>query len=49
MITGQVDNQSFDRYWEMMLEVGAPIVAALAGADEATEAAIKAETAELFR
>ena len=48
-ITGQVDYQSFDRYWEMMLEVGAPIVAALANADEATEAAIKAETAELFR
>lgn len=49
VITGQVDYQSFDRYWEMMLEVGAPIVAALASADEATEAAIKAETAELFR
>jgi len=48
VITGQVDFQSFDRYWEMMMEVAAPIVAALVNADEATIAAIKAETAELF-
>jgi ubiquinone/menaquinone biosynthesis C-methylase UbiE len=48
-IAGQVDYKSFDLYWEMMLEVGAPIVAALANADEATEGLIKKETAELFR
>lgn len=48
-ISGKVDYQSFDRYWEIMLDIGAPIVAALSGADESTKAKIKAEVAELFR
>jgi ubiquinone/menaquinone biosynthesis C-methylase UbiE len=47
-ITGQVDYSSFDRYWQMMLEVGAPIVAAMAQADDATKAVIKDEVSALF-
>ena len=47
-ISGKVDYRSFDRYWEIMLDIGAPIVAALSGADEGTKAAIKAEVSELF-
>ena len=47
-ITGKVDYESFERYWTIMLDVGAPIVAALAGANEVTINAIKAETADLF-
>jgi ubiquinone/menaquinone biosynthesis C-methylase UbiE len=47
-VAGKVDYQSFDRYWNIMLDVGAPIVAAFSGASEATINAIKAETAELF-
>jgi len=49
VVTGNVDYQSFDQYWEMMMDVGAPIVAALSGADEATKAIIKREVAELFK
>lgn len=48
-IAGKMDYKSFDIYWEMMLEVGAPIVAALANANDATQALIKKETAELFQ
>ena len=48
-ITGKVDYQSFERYWEIMLDVGAPIVAALSQANEATKATIKAEAADLFQ
>ena len=48
-ITGKVDYQSFERYWEIMLDVGAPIVAALSQANEATKAMIKAEAASLFQ
>ncbi|WP_158799970.1 class I SAM-dependent methyltransferase [Pedobacter sp. L105] len=47
-IKGNVNYQSFDRYWEMMMDVGAPIVAALSGADEATIAIIKKEISVLF-
>jgi ubiquinone/menaquinone biosynthesis C-methylase UbiE len=47
-ISGQVDYESFDRYWQIMLDVGAPIVAALSKADEATIVKIKTEVAELF-
>lgn len=48
-ISGKVDYQSFERYWEIMLDVGAPIVAALSQANEATKATIKAEAADLFQ
>src|SRR5690606_9979721 len=48
-ITGKVAFQSFDRYWEIMLDIGAPIVAALSGADNNTKEIIKAEVAELFK
>lgn len=48
-ISGKVDYMSFDLYWEIMLDIGAPIVAALSGVDESTKAKIKAEVAELFR
>ncbi|PSL48201.1 ubiquinone/menaquinone biosynthesis C-methylase UbiE [Chitinophaga niastensis] len=47
-ISGTVDYQSFERYWEMMMDVGAPIVAAMSGADDATKAAIKAEVSKEF-
>lgn len=47
-IMGQVDYQSADRYWEIMLDIGAPIVAALSAADEDTKAKIKAEVSEVF-
>ncbi len=47
-ISDKVDYLSFDRYWEIMLDIGAPIVAALSGADESTIAKIKAEVSELF-
>jgi ubiquinone/menaquinone biosynthesis C-methylase UbiE len=48
-ISGKVDYLSFDRYWEIMLDIGAPIVAALSGADESTKEKIRAEVSELFR
>jgi len=48
-ITGQVDYGSFDRYWQMMMEVGAPIVAAMSQADEPTRNKIKEEVAALFQ
>ena len=48
LISGKVNYTSFDRYWEMMLDVAAPIVAALANADDTTKETIKKETKELF-
>jgi len=48
-ITGQVDYGSFDRYWQMMMEVGAPIIAAMSQADEPTRNKIKEEVAALFQ
>jgi len=48
-ITGTVDYGSFNQYWNMMLEVGAPIVAAMAQADEETKATIKVEVSDLFQ
>jgi ubiquinone/menaquinone biosynthesis C-methylase UbiE len=44
-----LDVKTVDTYWEMMTEVGAPIVAALSKADEATHAKIKAEVFALVR
>lgn len=48
-IKGKIDYENFERYWEIMLDVGAPIVAALSKTDEATKAKIKAEVADLFQ
>lgn len=42
-IAGKLNSKSTDVYWEMMTEVGAPIVAALSGADDATREKIKTE------
>lgn len=49
LISAKVNYTNFDRYWEMMLDVAAPIVAAMANADDATKQTIKKETEELFR
>lgn len=48
-VRGEVDYLSFDRYWEIMLDIGAPIVAALSGADKSTIATIRAEVSDLFK
>ncbi|WP_214070347.1 class I SAM-dependent methyltransferase [Mucilaginibacter sp. dw_454] len=48
-ITDKAAYKTFDQYWEIMLDVGAPIVAAMAGATEETVAAIRTETAALFK
>jgi SAM-dependent methyltransferase len=40
---------SIDNYWNMMTEVGAPIVAALGKADDATRQKIRREVAELVK
>jgi ubiquinone/menaquinone biosynthesis C-methylase UbiE len=42
-ITGKLNCKTTDVYWNMMTEIGAPIVAALSKADEATRAKIKRE------
>ncbi len=42
-VTGKLKSNTTDVYWNMMTEVGAPIVAALSKADEATKAKIKDE------
>ena len=42
-IAGKLNSKTTDVYWEMMTEVGAPIVAALSGADDATREKIKTE------
>ena len=42
-ITGKLNCQTTDTYWNMMTEIGAPIVAALSKADEATKEKIKRE------
>lgn len=48
-ISGKIDYKTFDRYWEIMLDIGAPIVAALSSADDTTTATIKAEVSALFK
>ncbi len=48
-VSGRVDYTNFNQYWDMMLDVGAPIVAAMSGANEGTKALIKTEVAELFK
>lgn len=47
-IKGEVDYQGFDPYWEMMMDVSAPIVAVMASADDDVKANIKAEVLTLF-
>ncbi len=42
-IAGKLNSKTADTYWDMMTEVGAPIVAALSKADEATKGKIKSE------
>jgi ubiquinone/menaquinone biosynthesis C-methylase UbiE len=45
-VTTKLNSQTVDTYWSMMTEVGAPIVAALSKADEATRKKIKDEVFE---
>jgi ubiquinone/menaquinone biosynthesis C-methylase UbiE len=47
-IPGKLNCQTADRYWTMMNEIGAPIVAALSKADAATIEKIKSEVIELI-
>ncbi|MCG2612520.1 class I SAM-dependent methyltransferase [Flavobacterium sp. SM15] len=42
-VMGKLNSQTTDTYWNMMTEIGAPIVAALSSADEPTKAKIKQE------
>jgi hypothetical protein len=46
-IAGKLECGTAEVYWEMMTEVGAPIVAALSKADEATRKKINREVVEL--
>ncbi len=45
-VTGTLNAQTADNYWNMMTEVAAPVVAGLGKADEATRAKIKGEVYE---
>ena len=46
-VTSKLRSGTVDRYWEMITEVGAPIVAALSKADDAIRQKIKKEVFEL--
>lgn len=46
-VRGKLNCQTVDRYWEMMLDVGAPIVAALSKAGDAVKEKIKSEVYRL--
>lgn len=46
-INGKLNSKTTDTYWNMMTEVGAPIVAALSKADDTMKAKIKSEVYEL--
>jgi ubiquinone/menaquinone biosynthesis C-methylase UbiE len=46
-IAGNLNSQTSDVYWNMMTEVGAPIVAALSKADNAMKEKIKREVYEI--
>ncbi|MFA6084116.1 class I SAM-dependent methyltransferase [Mucilaginibacter sp.] len=46
-ITGQLNAKTTDGYWNMMLDIGAPIVAALSKADDAMKEKIKKEVFEI--
>lgn len=47
-VSGELNSGTTDVYWNMMTEVGAPIVAALSKADDALKAKIKSEVFELI-
>ena len=47
-IGGKLNSGTIDIYWNMMTEVGAPIVAALSKADDEMKAKIKSEVFELI-
>ena len=47
-VEGKFNTGSADNYWNMMTEVGAPIVAALSKADDERQAKIKKEVFELI-
>jgi len=47
-ITGKADFVDADTYWRNMIEIAAPVVAALDKADEATTIRIKAEVYSLI-
>ncbi len=49
IVPTQMRSGTADTYWNMMTDVGAPIVAALSQADEATREKIKDEVLELVR
>jgi hypothetical protein len=42
-IAGKLNSKTTDVYWEMMTEIGAPIVAALSSTDDAMREKIKKE------
>jgi ubiquinone/menaquinone biosynthesis C-methylase UbiE len=48
-VTTQLNSGTVETYWDMMTEIGAPIVAALSKADEATRKNIKEEVFELVK
>lgn len=45
-ISGKVDYETADRYWQSMNELAAPVVAAMTKADEATKALIRKDVME---
>jgi ubiquinone/menaquinone biosynthesis C-methylase UbiE len=46
-VTGKLNAKTTDGYWNMMVDIGAPIVAALSKADDATKEKIKKEVFEI--
>ncbi|MDB5000970.1 MAG: methyltransferase type 11, partial [Mucilaginibacter sp.] len=46
-VAGKLNAKTTDGYWNMMLDIGAPIVAALSKADDATKEKIKREVFEI--
>lgn len=46
-IAGKLNSKTTDVYWEMMTEIGAPIVAALSSADDAMREKIKTEVYQI--
>ena len=47
-MTGKVDFQDADTYWENMMDVGAPVIAVMDKSDDATKAAIKKDVYDLI-
>lgn len=47
-IAGKLNSRTTDAYWDMMTEVGAPVVAALSQSDEPTKEKIKTEVDQLL-